>query len=168
MLDLSQAYHQIQLEENSRYITIFTTQEGLFRYKRLNYRTNAASEIFQFTLQQQLRGLRGVRNIADDIIVYGKMREDHDVNLEKCLQRLFDKGLRLNQSKCTFLNKTLEFFGQVFSEGGTKPDPKRVKDLLAAPTPTSIPNIRSLLGKANHSSLYIATITAPLRPLTKS
>ena len=104
-LDLSQAYHQLELEENSRYITTFTTHEGLFRYKRLNYGTNAAAEIFQFTLQQQLRGLHGVRNIADDIIVYGKTREDHDANLEKCLQRLSDKGLRLNQSKCTFLKE---------------------------------------------------------------
>ncbi len=136
----------------------------MFRYKRLNYGTNAAAEIFQFTLQQQLRGLHGVRNIADDIIVYGKTREDHDANLEKCLQRLSDKGLRLNQSKCTFLNKTLDFFGQVFSEGGTKPDPKRVKDLREAPTPTSIHDVRSLLGMANYSSRYIAnfaTITAP-------
>ncbi len=169
-LDLCQAYHQLELEENSRYITTFTTHEGLFRYKRLNYGTNAAAEIFQFTLQQQLRGLHGVRNIADDIIVYGKTREDHDANLEKCLQRLSDKGLRLNQSKCTFLNKTLDFFGQVFSEGGTKPDPKRVRDLREAPTPTSIHDVRSLLGMANYSSRYIAnfaTITAPLRELTK-
>ncbi len=55
-LGLSQTYHQLELEENSRYITAFTTYEGLFRYKRLNYGTNAAAEIFQFTitLQQQL------------------------------------------------------------------------------------------------------------------
>ncbi len=101
-LDLSQAYHQLELEENSRYITTFTTHEGLFRYKRLNYGTNAAAEIFQFTLQQQLRGLHGVRNIADDIIVYGKTREDHDANLEKCLQRLSDKGLRFKPVKVYF------------------------------------------------------------------
>jgi hypothetical protein len=30
-LDLSQAYHQLELEENSRYITTFATHEGLFR-----------------------------------------------------------------------------------------------------------------------------------------
>ncbi len=156
-LDLSQAYHQLELEENSRYITTFTTHEGLFRYKRLNYGTNAAAEIFQFTLQQQLRGLHGVRNIADDIIVYGKTREDHNA-----------KRFAINQSKCTFLNKTLDFFGQVFSEGGTKPDPKRVKDLREAPAPTSIHDVKSVLGMANYSSRYIAnfaTITAQLREL---
>ena len=70
-LDLSQAYHQLELDEASRYITTFSTHVGLFRYKRLNYGTNAAAEIFQYTLQTQLQGLTGVKNIADDILVYG-------------------------------------------------------------------------------------------------
>ena len=57
-LDLSQAYHQLELDEASRYITTFSTHIGLFRYKRLNYElygTNAAVEIFQYTFQTQLQ-----------------------------------------------------------------------------------------------------------------
>ena len=54
-LDLSQAYHQLELDEASRYITTFSTNIGLFRYKRLNYGTTAAAEIFQYTLQTQLQ-----------------------------------------------------------------------------------------------------------------
>jgi hypothetical protein len=169
-LDLSQAYHQLELDEASRYITTFSTHIGLFRYKRLNYGTNAAAEIFQYTLQQQLQDLPGIKNIADDIIVYGKTRKEHDTNLDKCLQRLRDRGFRLNQTKCKFLTKTLHFFGQVFSADGIKPDPQRVKDLQDAPQPTNAQDVRSLLGMANYSSKYIpnfATLTAPLRELTK-
>ena len=91
-MDLAQAYHQLELHEDSRYITTFSTHVGLFRYKRLNYGTNAAAEIFQYTLQQQLQGLSGVRNIADDIIVYGQTREEHDIALDNCLKRLYDRG----------------------------------------------------------------------------
>ena len=109
-LDLSQTYHQLELEEDSRYITTFSTHLGLFRYKRLNYGTNAAAEIFQYTLQGQLQGLKGVKNIADDIIVYGTTREEHDENLDRCLKRLLDRELRLNRSKCTFLRDILELF----------------------------------------------------------
>ncbi len=58
-----------ELDEASRYITTFSTHIGLFRYKRLNYGTNAAAEIFQYKLQMQLQGLPGVKNIADNIIV---------------------------------------------------------------------------------------------------
>ena len=60
-LDLSQAYHRLELEEASRYITTFSTHVGLFRYERLNYGTNATAEIFQCTLQQQQQGLSGVK-----------------------------------------------------------------------------------------------------------
>jgi hypothetical protein len=69
-LDKAQVYHQVELHEDSRFITRFSTHVGLFRYKRLNYGTKTAAEIFQYTLQQQLQGLSGVRNIADDIIAH--------------------------------------------------------------------------------------------------
>ena len=169
-LDLSQAYHQLELDEQSRHITTFSTHLGLFRYTRLNYGTNAASELFQHTLQQHLQGIKGVKNIADDILVFGSTREDHDRALEACLERLSEKGLVLNSSKCSFLQTELSFFGQIFSEKGTRPDPKRVEDLSNAAVPTNIQEVRSLLGMANYSAKYIpnfATITSPLRELTK-
>ena len=54
---------------------------SLYRYKRLNYGTNAAAEIFQYSLQTALQGLKGVKNIADDIIIFGATRSEHDDNL---------------------------------------------------------------------------------------
>ena len=62
-LDLCQAYHQLELSPEFRHITTFCTHLGLFRYKRLNYGTNAAAELFQHTLQQTLQGIKGIKNI---------------------------------------------------------------------------------------------------------
>ena len=50
-LDLSSGYHQLELDEDSRDITTFATHEGLKRYKRLNFGTNSAAEIFQNVIQ---------------------------------------------------------------------------------------------------------------------
>ena len=58
-LDLKSAYHQLELNPESRYITTFTTHVGLWRYKRLMFGINAASEIFQNTLSELLSGLDG-------------------------------------------------------------------------------------------------------------
>jgi hypothetical protein len=150
-LDLSQAYHQLELDEQSRYITTFSTRVGLYSYKRLNYGTNAAAEIFQYTLQTALQGLKGVKNIADEIIVFGSTRTEHvDANLDKCLQRLAMKGLRLNRSKFNFLSNTLSFFGQVFSKEGTHPDPRSVADLLNAPQSNNAHEVRSIIGMVNY------------------
>ena len=100
----------------------------------------------------------------------GSTRSEHDKNFDECLKRLTTKGLRLNKSKCTFLSKQLSFFGQIFTKEGTRPDTKKVNDLLNAPKPTNTHEVQSFLGMANYSSKYIrnfATITAPLRELTK-
>ncbi|CAB4000852.1 Hypothetical predicted protein [Paramuricea clavata] len=55
------------------------------------------------------------------------------------------KDWGLNRGKCTFLEDKLEFFGQIFSKEGTRPDPKRVNDLLNAAQPSSVTEVRSLL-----------------------
>ena len=117
----------------------------MFRYQCLNYGTNASAEIFQYVLQREFQGLPGVRNIADDIIVFGATRAEHDANLNGCVHRLTNKGLRLNRDKCGFLSNTLEFFGQILSKDGIRPDSKRITDLLHSPRPGNVSEVRSLL-----------------------
>ena len=67
-LDLKAGYHQIPLVEESRHITTFVTHKGLYRYTRLNFGTNSASEIFQHTISEQLYNIRGALNISDDVV----------------------------------------------------------------------------------------------------
>ena len=164
-----QAYHQLELTPSSRKITTFTTHAGLYRFKRLNYGTNSAAEIFQNTLQQLLHGNDGVRNIADDIIIFGLNQEEHNKALEECLLRLETHGLTLNMGKCKFLKQDLEFFGMIFSIEGVRPDPKKISAFVNTATPSTVSEVRSLIGMANYSSQFIpnfATITEPLRRLT--
>lgn len=168
-LDMSQSYHQLELAPESRTLTTFTTHAGLYRYKRLNYGTNSAAEIFQHTLSQVLKGLTGVRNIADDILIFASTKEEHDTALKACLQRLEEHNLKLNLKKCKFSKHHLEFFGFVFSEKGTQPNPKKISDFVNSAQPKTASEVRSLLGMANYSAQFIknfATITEPLRKLT--
>ena len=77
-LVLVKGYNQFVLSESSRNITGFTTHAGLLRYKRLCFGINSAAEIFQNTFRNVLHGLGGVKNISDDIIVFGKDQAEHD------------------------------------------------------------------------------------------
>ena len=169
-IDLKQAYHQLELHEESRFITTFTTHEGLYQYKRLNYGTNSAAEIFQNVLQQNLSDIRGVKNIVDDIIIHGKTRKLHDEALENCLKRLAALNLKVKGAKCEFLQKEITFFGLKFTGEGTKPDPDRIANMVKVPAPKTAGEVTSFLGMANTCHEYIpdyAAITAPLRELTK-
>ena len=119
------------------------------------------------------KSVSGARHFeqSEPLIIFGSIRSEHDQNLDVCLKRIASKGLRLNRSKCNFLSTKLSFFGQIFTKEGTRPDPKKVNDLLLhALKPANTHEVRSFLRMANYSSKYIqnfATITAPLRELTK-
>ena len=45
-LDLNMAFHQIELHPDSRDMTTFATPNGLYRYKRLLFGVNMATEKF--------------------------------------------------------------------------------------------------------------------------
>ena len=169
-LDLTNAYHQLELEESSRYITTFTTHVGLRRYKRLLFGVNAASEIFQKIISDLLSDIPGARNLSDDIIIHGKNQADHDKSLKKTLQRLQEKGAKLNKEKCIFSVNKLTFFGHVFSDKGVSADPEKVKTIINTEPLKNVGQVRSFLGMTQYVARFIpqyATLTEPLRRLTK-
>ena len=168
-VDLKAGYHQILLEEKSRKVTTFTTHRGLYRYKRLPFGINSASEVFQSAIEDALRGIPGVRNIADDIIIWGSTQQEHDNRLQQLMQRLEDKQLTVNQDKCLFNQTHLWFYGFYFSDKGLKPDPEKVEAIKFAKPPESVKELRSFLGLANYCARFLpnfSTIAAPLRALT--
>ena len=99
--------------------------------------------------------------------MFGGTRDDHDRAREACLERLSQKGLFLNSSKCSFLETELSFFGQIFSQNGTRPDPEGVEDLNNTTVPTNIQEQRSSNNSAKCIPIF-ATISSPLRELTKT
>ena len=115
-LDLKWGYHQIELNEDSRDITTFVTHQGVMRYKRLIFGLSSASETYQYAIQTALQGLEGVRNISNDIVVFRKDVEEHDIRLHAGLKRLREKNLTLNPDKYIFRAQRIRFFGFVISK----------------------------------------------------
>ena len=50
-------------------------------------------------MKEILRGLKGVAQIKDDVLVYGNGQE-HDVRLRNVLERIRHHGLSLRREKC--------------------------------------------------------------------
>lgn len=77
-VDLSRAFHHVPLTERSRVLTTFMTGEGLMRFTRLTFGMNAAPEIFQRIMEKMLDGLEGVIVFIDDIVAFGRSKEEHE------------------------------------------------------------------------------------------
>ena len=170
-LDLTQSFHQIELDEKSRSLTTFATHKGLYRYRRLMFGISCAPEIHQRIIQQVLADCEGARNIADDIVVFGSTVEEHDRRLDAVLQRLMQAGLTLNRDKCRFRLTELVFMGHHLSKNGVTATNEKVSAVLKAREPRSPAEVRSFLGLVNFLGRFIpnlSTVTAPLRELTRS
>ena len=102
----------------------FSTHIGLYRYKRLNYSTRSAAEIFQEMIREELtHDLKGIFNISDDIIVHGWDVKEHNANLIALLKRSRGKGVMFNREKCQFRRDRVVYHGLMFSKDGVSPDP---------------------------------------------
>ncbi|CAC5388476.1 unnamed protein product [Mytilus coruscus] len=111
-LDLSQAYQQLLLCENSRNLVTINTHLGLYRYTRLPFGAASSPAIFQEFMDKVLEGLDGVGCILDDLIITEKSDEEHFENLELVLKRLSEYGLRLKKSKCSLMKSEVTRFHQ--------------------------------------------------------
>ena len=88
--DLNSVFHQLELHEDSRYITAFQTENRIKRFKRLIFGLNSASEQLQHYLQFTLADIPGTINIADDILIYHKVLP----NMMKFLNIFFKDCMR--------------------------------------------------------------------------
>ena len=166
-LDIKEAFHQLKLDEPSREITTFICHRGLFRYTSLFYGVSSAPEKYQKVMSDILRGLNGVANICDDLVVHGKDLAEHDKNLFALLDRLKEKGLTLNANKCQFRISKLSFFGHNLGKDGIATSEEKISALVNMLPPQNVSEVKSFLGLAQYSAKFIPNFAHEAEPLRK-
>ncbi|XP_045537055.1 uncharacterized protein K02A2.6-like [Papilio machaon] len=169
-LDLSSAYNQLCLDEESQKLTCINTHRGLYQYTRLVFGLASAPAIFQRAMETVLSGLDGVLCLLDDILVTGRNREEHLSRLGAVLQRLEEAGLSLQKEKCEFFKNEISYLGYVINKYGLKKSPEKVKAIMDAPRPTNVSQLQSFLGLANYYRNFVpgaSTVLSPLYDLLK-
>ena len=164
-LYLSQAYLQLPLDHESSELLIINTHKGLFKYNRLPFGVSSAPAIFQHSIESLLRGLSGVIVYLDDILVTGSTHENHLCNLAAVLEQIEQAGLRLNCSKCFFLQPRFEYLVHVIDEAGRHPTEDKIRAIKEAPAPTNITELRSFLGMITYYSKFLPNMSTKLTPL---
>lgn len=169
-LDIKNAFHLVELSERSRNLTTFMTARGLMRYKRLMFGLNAAPEKFQKIMENILQGLEGVIAFIDDIVVFGRILEEHDDRLAKVLGRLKTNNTMLNKEKCRYHANEIEILGFLVDGKGIRPAPSKVAALRDFREPASKEEERRFLGLVQFIGHFIpnlATRTEPLRMMIR-
>ena len=169
-LDLTHAYNQLLLDEDSRKFVTINTPKGLYQYTRLPFGIASAPAVFQRTMDTILQGVNGVACYIDDIIVTGKTPAEHLEHLEEVLKRLLQHGVHVKRQKCRFLQSSVSFLGHRIDAEGIHPLDDKLQAIVQAPTPTNVQELRSFLGLINYYGKFIpnaATILGPLNQLLR-
>ena len=164
-LDLSQAYLQLPLDEESKEYVTVNTHKGLYKYNRLPFGVSSAPSIFQRTMENLFQGIRGVSVYIDDILVTGSTLHDHLEVLTTVLEKLQNSGLKLNRPKCFFLRSQIEYLGHVIDREGLHPTAEKVRAIQEARKPQNVSELRSFFGIINYYNRFLPNLSTILAPL---
>ena len=96
----------------------------------------SAQETFQKLLSQLLGDLPGVETDIDDILIFGRSKEEHDKQLYAMLKRYGEINLTLNKEKCQLGVSEVTYIGHTLNAKGIQLDIMKVyKAIQNMPAP---------------------------------
>lgn len=164
-IDLSQAYQQLHVDDETAKVLTVNTHRGLFRVKRLPFGINAAPGLFQKFMEMLLVGIPGVKIYLDDVMIRAKNKKEHDDRLLCVLERLERAGLTVKKEKCEIGKSEITFLGYRLTAEGVRPTEERIKAIKDAPRPTNRQELQSFLGMINFYNRFLKDKAAKAEPL---
>ena len=169
-LDLKDGYWHVKLSTESSYLTTFSTPFGKFRYTRLPFGLCVSQDVFQYKVDETYGPCEGAIGISDDITLHGKGDVQHDRRLHAAMEKTRKSNLCLHYEKLLIKQRSVKFFGNIYSAEGVRADPKKVAAIADMRPPESKAEVKSFLGMVNYLQKFIPRLsehTKLLRSLEK-
>ncbi|GJU76534.1 reverse transcriptase domain-containing protein [Tanacetum coccineum] len=145
-IDLQSGYHQLRVHEDDIPKTTFRTRYGHFKFTVMPFGLTNAPAVFMDLMNRVCKPYldKFVIVFIDDILIYSKTKEDHEVHLGLVLELLRKEKLYAKFSKY----------------------PSKIEAVKNWRTPTTPSEIRSFLGLAGYYRQFIANFSKIAKPLT--
>ncbi|GJT53923.1 putative reverse transcriptase domain-containing protein [Tanacetum coccineum] len=167
-IDLRLGYHQLRVREEDIPKTAFRTRYGHFEFTIMPFGLTNAPTIFMDLMNRVCKPYldKFVIVFIDDILIYSKSEEEHEVHLKTILDLLKKEKLYAKFSKCEFWLQEVQFLGHVVNCDGIHVDPSKVESVKNWKTLESSTEIRSFLGLAGYYQRFIENFSKIAKPLT--
>ena len=133
-LDTLWGYYQIELAEESRYITCFITEFWTYEYCRAPMGLNSSGDEFCRRSDDAIRYLEGILKLVDDILVFASSYDKLFQHVEAVLQHCMQHNITLSKKKIE-IGKRVTFARFDISSEGHSPTAERIKAIIEFPTP---------------------------------
>ncbi|GKA36838.1 putative reverse transcriptase domain-containing protein [Tanacetum coccineum] len=147
-IDLRSGYHQLRVHEDDIPKTAFRTRYEHFEFTVMPFGLTNAPTVFMDLMNRVFKPYldKFVIVFIDDILIYSKTKEDHEVHLKLVLELLKKERLYAKFSKCEFWLQEVHFLGHVVNHNGIHMDPGKIEAVKNWKAPTTPSEIRSFLG----------------------
>ena len=173
IINVSSEYHNLWLDKQSSYLTMFACPFGRYQYNHLLFAAVPLADMFQCKINENFNDMPNVFGITDGILVIGYKKDgaDHNKAVYSVLRQCQEVNLKLNKDKGHFRCMSILFFGKVVSREGIQPGPQKIKALTNMPVPKNKRELQAFLGIINYLGKFspgTAEVCEPLQKLTSS
>ena len=169
VLDATDGYHAIPIDEESKPLTTFITEWGRYRYRRLPQGYLAAGDAYTRRYDNIIKDVKNKVKCVDDTLLWDDSIEESFFHTWEYLQICEDNGITLNKDKFQFCKDTVDFAGLKVTPSGIQPSDKILDSIKNFPKPTDITGARSWFGLVNQVAwaYSMQETMQPFRDLTK-
>lgn len=170
VLDLKDGFYHVRLSPESRKLCTFATPFGNYRYIRMPFGIKTGPKVFQKLNFENFGDISNVIIYFDDILIFGRTKQEHDLALITVLKRARERNIKFNINKVQIGLKQVRYLGHIFELNSVKPDPERLKAIESLSRPKHKRDLQTFMGVINYLRSFIPNMsekTAPLRELLK-
>ena len=169
--DLISGYWQLELDEEDRCKSAFSTPMGLFQFNVLPMGVCNGPATFQRAMERVLNELLTTskapicRVFFDDVAVASSSTDDHFAMLRQVFSKLRTAHLKLKLSKCHFLRDKVDFLGFRVSKEGVSTCEDKVNAVKDWPVPRNASETKQFLGLASYYRKFVKNFSKVASPL---
>ena len=163
VIDATDGYHAIPLDEESKPLTTFITEWGRFRYCRLPQGYIAAGDAYTRRYDEIIKDTPRKVKCIDDTLLWDSTIEESFFHVWNYLTLCEDNGITVNQAKFQFCQDIVDFAGLKITEKGISPSDKVISAIKNFPKPKDITGARSWFGLVNQIA-WAYSNTAAMQP----
>ena len=169
VLDATDGYHAIPLDDESKPLTTFITEWGRYRYRRLPQGYLAAGDAYTRRYDEIIKNVKNKVKCVDDALLYDVDIESSFFHTWDYLTLCAENGITVNKSKFQFCQDDVIFAGLKITPTGVRPADTILTAIRDFPTPKDLTGARSWFGLVNQISwaYSLAAAMQPFRELVK-
>ncbi|GKA89383.1 putative reverse transcriptase domain-containing protein [Tanacetum coccineum] len=168
IIDLRSDYHQLRVHEEDIPKTTFKMRYGHFEFTVMPFGLTNAPAVFIDLMNRVCKPYldKFVIVFSDDILIYSKSKEDHEVYLKLVLELLKKDKLFAKFFECEFWLQEVCFLRHVVNSNDIHIDSSKIEAMKIWKVPKTPSKIRSFMRLASYYRRFITNFSKIAKPLT--